>query len=122
MEQPIRWGIVGLGNIAKKFAVGLRAVPDAALTAVASRSLEKAEAFAAEHGASRAYGSYRALAEAPDVDAVYVASPHPMHRPDTQLCIEAGKAVLCEKPFTVNASELAQLIAAARARRLFLMK
>lgn len=122
MPVAVRWGIVGLGNIAKKFAVGLRSVPGAELAAVGSRSLDKAKAFAGELGALRAHGSYQALAEDPDVDVVYIASPHPMHHPDSLLCLEAGKAVLCEKPFTVNARELETLIAAARSRKLFLME
>lgn len=122
MAEVVRWGIVGLGNIARKFAVGLRSVPGAELAAVGSRSDDKARAFAAEFGAKRAYGTYRALAEDPEVDVVYVASPHPMHHPDSRLCLEAGKAVLCEKPFTVNARELDELVAVARARKVFLME
>lgn len=122
MSTPIRWGIIGLGAIAKSFARGLQAVPDAKLVAVGSRSLDKAKAFAAEFGAPRAHGSYQALVEDAEVDAVYVASPHPMHKDDAILCLEAKKAVLCEKPFTVNAAELEAVIAVARRNRVFLME
>ncbi|MBV9849578.1 MAG: Gfo/Idh/MocA family oxidoreductase, partial [Armatimonadetes bacterium] len=76
----------------------------------------------AEFGAARRYGSYEALAADPDVDAVYVASPHPMHKEDSLLCLNGGKAVLCEKPFTINAAEALQVIGTARARKLFLME
>jgi predicted dehydrogenase len=122
MTTPIRWGIIGLGAIAKSFARGLQAVPDAKLVAVGSRSLDKAKAFAAEFGAARAHGSYQELAGDREVDAIYVASPHPMHKEDAILCLEAGKAVLCEKPFTVNRAELEQVVAVARRRRVFLME
>ncbi|HEY3233616.1 MAG TPA: Gfo/Idh/MocA family oxidoreductase, partial [Polyangiaceae bacterium] len=73
-------------------------------------------------GAKRAHGTYQALAEDPDIDVIYVATPHPMHRPDSLLCMSAGKAVLCEKPITVNAAECAELIAAARGKPIFLME
>ncbi|MBA3939425.1 MAG: Gfo/Idh/MocA family oxidoreductase [Planctomycetes bacterium] len=122
MSAPIRWGILGLGAIARKFALGLKAVPDARLAAVGSRSLDKAQAFAAEFGGARAHGSYEALAADPEVDAIYIGTPHPMHRADAILCLRAKKAVLCEKPFTVNAAELAEVVAVARAERVFLME
>jgi len=127
MSQNIRWGIICLGNIARSFAKGLAAVPDARLVAVGSRSLDKAKAFAAEFPSPekivpRAHGSYQALVDDPEVDAVYVASPHPMHKDDAILCLKAKKAVLCEKPFTVNAAELAEVIAVARKQKTFLME
>lgn len=122
MTAPIRWGILGLGTIAKAFAKGLTAVPDAKLVAVGSRSLDKATAFAGEFGAERAHGSYEALANDPGIDAIYVATPHPMHRADAILCLEAGKAVLCEKPFTVNLRELEQVVTVARRKKVFLME
>ena len=118
----IRWGILGLGSIARKFAEGLQALPDAALVAVGSRSKEKAETFGQEFGAARCYGSYVALADDPDVDVVYVATPHPMHAPDSILCLKAGKAVLCEKPFTVNRGEAEEVVAVAREEKRFLME
>ena len=117
-----RWGILGCGSIAKSFAVGLQALPDAELMAVGSRSQEKANAFGEHFGATHCHGGYAALAEDPDVDVVYIATPHPMHAADSLLCLAAGKAVLSEKPFTVNAQEAEQVIASAREKKLFLME
>jgi predicted dehydrogenase len=119
---PVRWGILGTGRIAGQFATDLRLLPDAELAAVGSRAQASADAFAATFGAARAYPSYAELVSDPGVDAVYVASPHPMHHPDVLLAIEAGKAVLCEKPFTVNAAEARELVAAAREHRTLLVE
>lgn len=120
--EKIRWGILATGGIARKFAEDLQHVPDAELVAVGSRTQESAEAFARQYGVPRAYGSYEALAEDPDVDIVYVASLHPGHREHVLLCLNGGKAVLNEKPFTVNADETEELIRTARDRGLFLME
>ncbi len=122
MSTPIRWGILGLGTIARAFATGLTAVPDAKLAAVGSRSVFKAKEFAKEFGSPRVHGSYADLANDPDIDAIYIATPHPMHKDDAILCLNAGKAVLCEKPFCVNAKELDQVVAVARAKNVFLME
>lgn len=122
MVSPIRWGILGPGQIAEKFATGLAELPDAELLAIGSRSAERAQAFAIKHGAPRAYGSYNDLANDSDVDIIYIATPHPVHYPAALLCLESGKAVLCEKPFTVNSRQAAELIELARARNLFLME
>lgn len=121
-NRPFRWGIIGLGGIAHKFAEGLKAVPDAELLAVASRSQVKADQFGDKYSARRRYGSYQALAEDSEVDAAYIATPHPMHKEDALMCIAAGKAVLCEKPFTINAQEAREVIAAAKERQVFLME
>jgi predicted dehydrogenase len=118
----IRWGILGTGRIAGLFATGLTVVPDAELAAVGSRAIETAERFGDEFGVPRRHASYEALAEDDAVDVIYVATPHPMHHPAVRLCLEAGKPVLCEKPFTINAAQAADLIALARDRRLFLME
>ena len=118
----MRWGILGPGSIAEKFATGLSVLPDARLAAIGSRNLDRAQAFADRFGAERAWGSYEKLANDPDIDVVYIATPHPVHFPAAKLCLEAGKAVLCEKPFTVNAEEAAELIELARSRNLFLME
>jgi predicted dehydrogenase len=120
--DPIRWGILGRGGIANSFAQGLRALPDAELLAVGSRSAQDAEAFGEQYGVPHRYGSYAALVEDPDVDVIYVATPHPFHKAHSLLAMRAGKAVLCEKPLTVNAREAAELIDYARAQRLFLMQ
>ncbi|VBB07660.1 Hypothetical protein LUCI_2925 [Lucifera butyrica] len=120
--EKIRWGIMGPGTIAHSFAKGLLALPDAQIAAVASRSHSRAADFAGQYGIGRAYGSYEELARDPDVDIVYVATPHPMHKGCAFLCLQAGKAVLCEKSFTVNATDAAGLIAYARQSGLFLME
>lgn len=122
MIEKLRWGIIGPGNIAKKFADGLKVVPDAELLAVASRTQEGADAFADQYGAPRRYVSYEALAADPDVDAVYISTPHPMHKDNSILCLNNGKAVLCEKPFAINAQQAAEVIKVARQKRVFLME
>jgi len=122
MAEKIRWGILGCGSIARKFAEGLSAVGDAELAAVGSRTQAKAQAFADEFGAARAHGNYEALAADGEIDAVYVATPHALHKDNTILCLEADKAVLCEKPFTINAAEAQEVMGVARARNLFLME
>ena len=122
MSTPIRWGIAATGGIATRFASDMALVPDGHAVAVASRTVERAEAFAGEHGIARAHGSYEALAEDPDVDVVYVASPHVRHASDTLMFLEAGKPVLCEKPFALDLVQATAMVAAARERGLFLME
>lgn len=122
MDKPVRWGILGTGKIARAFATALQDAPSAVLAGVASRSRDKAEAFAAEFHAGAAYASYEALAAADGIDLVYVATPHPQHVGNALLALGAGKGVLVEKPFTMNAREAEQLIAAARSSGLFLME
>ncbi len=117
-----RWGIISTGRIANDFAQGVAALPDATVWAIGSRTQQAAEEFGDRHGAERRYASYEALAADPDLDAIYVATPHPFHAPNCILCLEAGKAVLCEKPFTINAAELEQVINLAREKQLFLME
>ena len=117
-----RWGILGTGGIARKFARGLHDAERAELVAVGSRSVDSAEAFGTEFDIPNRHASYEALAADPNVDIVYVATPHPLHHDAVLLCQAAGKAVLCEKPFTVNARDAAELIENARAKRLFLME
>ena len=99
-----RWGLLATGRIAGNFATNLQSVPDAAIAAVGSRSSASAEAFAREHGDAdtRAHGSYADLVADPDVDVVYVASPHAVHLEHARLAFAAGKPVLCEKPLTLN--------------------
>lgn len=119
--QPIRWGILSTGNIAEQFAKGLAAVPDAELVAVGSRSQESADRFGAKYDVAHRHASYEALANDADVDVIYVATPHPLHAENTLLCLQAGKAVLCEKPFALNAAQAGRMIDEARSRKLFLM-
>ena len=118
----IRWGIMGTGNIAGVFATGLRSTADAELVAVGSRTAASAQAFGQRFGAARCHASYEALANDPEVDVIYIATPHTLHRDNTLLCLAAGKPVLCEKPFAINAAEAQEMVAAARARGLFLME
>ena len=120
--SKFRWGILGPGNIAKKFATGLQALDDAELVAVGSRAKERADAFADQFKAPRRYGSYETLVQDPDVDAIYVATPHPFHKENSILCLEAGKAVLCEKPFAINQREAQAVIDVARRKQVFLME
>ena len=122
MAGTVRWGILGTGKIARAFATALLDVPGAVLAGVASRSLDKAQSFAAEFPAGAAYGSYAALAAAGDIDLVYVATPHPQHVDNALLALDAGKGVLVEKPFTMNLREAEQVVAGARAKKLFLME
>lgn len=122
MHTKFRWGILAPGAIAHKFAESVKAIPDAELAAVGSRSLERAKAFSARHGIPRAYGSYAELAKAPDVDAIYVATTNPQHAEATLLCLEQGRAVLCEKPFAGNLAQAEAMIDGARRRRVFLME
>ena len=122
MADKVRWGILAPGSIARSFAEGLSALPDAELTAVGSRAQERADAFGDRFGVPHRHGSYADLAADPDVDVIYVATPHSAHKDATLLCLEAGKAVLCEKPFAINAAEAEAMIRAARDRKLFLME
>src|SRR5688572_5194511 len=98
----IRWGIVATGFIANQFVEDLASLPDATVTAVSSRSRDTATAFAARHQIPRAHESWTQLAADPDVDVVYVATPHAHHHAATKLLLQAGKAVLCEKPLTLD--------------------
>jgi len=118
----IRWGILSTGRISHRFAEAIAFLPDAEVIAVGSRAMDTARRFADEYRIPRAYASYEALAADPDVDAVYVSTPHPMHKECSLLCLSAGKAVLCEKPFTLNAAEAETVVLAARAKGVFLME
>ncbi|HOQ90164.1 MAG TPA: Gfo/Idh/MocA family oxidoreductase, partial [Candidatus Hydrogenedentes bacterium] len=120
--RTVHWGIVGTGAIARAFAEGLRQARGAVLWAVGSRSAEKARRFAETFGARRAYGSYAELAADPDVDVLYIATPHALHMEHTLMGLDAGKAVLCEKPFALNAVQADQMVRRARERKLFLME
>ena len=117
MAEKIRWGILSTGNIAHQFARGLAATSDAELVAVGSRKVESARKFADEFKVPRAHGSYEDLAADPQVDAIYVSTPHPFHKENTIACLEAGKAVLCEKPFAINRSETQEMIETARRKK-----
>jgi predicted dehydrogenase len=116
------WGIIGPGKIANKFATALPLAGNARLRAVASRDLARAESFAKTHGADQVYDSYEQLAADPAIDAVYIATPHGFHAENTLLCLQNGKAVLCEKPMALNAAQVGEMIAASRRHNAFLME
>ena len=122
MSRPVRWGILATGSIARSFARDLAHVPGAELAAVGSRRTDKAEEFAREHGVARAHGSYQDLVDDPDVDVVYVATPHALHLADARLAFEAGKHVLCEKPLTLNTAEAEEMVRLAGEHDRFLME
>jgi predicted dehydrogenase len=121
-EKPLHWGILGTGGIAGAFAEDLKLTGSGVVTAVGSRTAESADRFAGRLGIPTGHGSYEALVDDPDVDIVYVATPHPLHHANARLALEAGKPVLVEKPFTMNAEEARDLVALARERGLFLME
>jgi len=123
MTKKYNWAILGTGNVANRFAKSLANISDRAdLVAVGSRSLDTAQAFADKYDIPAAYGSYQEVVEDPEVEIVYIATPHPMHHRDSKMCLEAGKHVLCEKAFTMNAQEAEDLINMAREKQLFLME
>lgn len=121
-ERPIRWGILSTGGIAATFVEDLHLMPDAEVVAVGSRTLAAAQAFAERYRIPRAYGSWGELAADAEVDVVYVANPHSGHHAAAKLCLSAGRAVLCEKPLTLDAKSSQDLVDAARSAGLFLME
>jgi len=122
MADQIRWGIIGTGSICTSFAEALAMVPEAKLMAVGSRSKEKSKEFGEKFNIPHRHGTYEALVSDPEVDAVYVGTPHTFHMENTILALKAGKHVLCEKPFCINATQAAKMIKLARDKKLFLME
>ena len=125
ITTPIRWGILGTGKIAAKFTNDVqKAAEDAIVQAVGSRSRAGAEAFGDRFGipTGHRHASYEALAADPDVDVIYIATPHPWHKEATMLCLNAGKHVLCEKAFAMNAAQARVMVDLARRKRRFLME
>ncbi|KAA3657502.1 MAG: gfo/Idh/MocA family oxidoreductase [Calditrichaeota bacterium] len=120
--EKIRWGILSTGSIANSFVKDLQHVPDAEVVAVGSRTQESADKFADTYNIPKRYASYDALAKDADVEVIYIATPHSMHAENGIMCMRAGKAVLCEKAFTITASEAEQMIAVARKEKVFLME
>jgi len=120
----MKWGIIGTGVIAKKFAgtIARMQAEGEELIAAASRTAESAEAFRKEMNAQRAYGSYEAMMADPDITAVYIATPNTLHFENARMSLLAGKHVLCEKPFTINAKQSRALYALAREKNLFIME
>jgi predicted dehydrogenase len=120
--EIIRWGILGCGRIARKFAADLALVKDARLLAVAARRLENAKEFAAEFPAPHVYGSYEELVADPEVDVIYIASPHGLHHEHAILCLNHKKAVLCEKAFALNLRQAKEMIDLSKKNGIFLME
>jgi predicted dehydrogenase len=120
--MTVRWGILGTGGIARLVASDLRLLPRAELAAIGSRAQARADAFGDEFDVPQRYGAYEALLAEADVDAVYVATPHTTHAALAGRALEAGHAVLCEKPLAINAREAEALIATARREEQFLME
>jgi predicted dehydrogenase len=122
MKKKIRWGILGCGKIANKFASDLQMVEDAELVAVASRDMEKGKAFASLFNARLNFNTYEALATCNEVDVIYIATPHGFHLEHTSLCLQHFKAVLCEKPMAINSKQVKEMIDLARKQKVFLME
>jgi predicted dehydrogenase len=122
MTEPLGWGLIGTGGIAETFATDLAFTDSGRAVAVGSRHLDSANRFADRFDIPNRHASYEALVEDPAVDVVYVATPHPMHHGNGLLALHAGKPVLVEKPFTMNAAEAEELVATARSAGLFLME
>ncbi len=120
--QTIRWGILGCGRIARKFASDLQLAQDAKLVAVGSRSKQNAESFCSEFPVQYAHDSYESLVANPEVDVIYIATPHNLHYENTLLCLNNNKAVLCEKPFAMNAHQTKEMIRVAKEKKVFLME
>jgi predicted dehydrogenase len=120
--KSYNWAIIGPGKIAQKFASDLKLLPNANLYAIGSRNLERAKNFASEYGFQKAYGSYKEVAEDPNVDVVYIASPHVGHYRDSLLCLNNGKAVLCEKPVAINEQQCRIMLETAKKNNVFFME
>jgi predicted dehydrogenase len=122
MSRIIRWGILGTGFIAGEFAKDLLTLKDAQLLGIASRKKANAEVFANIFKVGRVYENYEQLLQDPDIDVVYIATPQDTHKDLSIMCLEAGKPILCEKPFTINTQEAKKVINLARQKQLFCME
>ena len=120
--NKVKWGIIGCGSIAHKFASDLALIDDAELTAVASRALDKAKAFAQTHQSTKAYGSYEELFLDSDIDIVYIATPHNSHAALSIKAMDSGLHVLCEKPLAINKNEVTKMIETSRRTKKFFME
>jgi predicted dehydrogenase len=122
MKDKIKWGIIGLGNIAHQFANDLMLIGDAELAAVASRDAEKSREFAKKYNCNTAYSSYDALIEDPEIDILYIATPHSSHAELSIKALQNNKHVLCEKPIALNYADALRMIAASKANNTFFME
>lgn len=122
MEQKVKWGIIGAGTISRKFASDLVQSENGELLAVASQTEGKSEKFAEEFNIPRAYNNYEEFLQDEEIEIVYIGTLHPMHKDCAIQCLQAGKAVLCEKPFTMDAKEAEEVIQVAKEHGVFLME
>lgn len=122
MAKTYRWGILGAGKMSAKFSKGLLLLGNAELYSVGSRDVERSQKFALENGYRKAYGNYEQFASDPALDVVYIATPHTSHYENTLLCLNNGKSVICEKAFSINHREVAEMVSLAREKKLFLME
>lgn len=122
MAKTYNWGILGAGKISAKFTTGLKLLPNARLYSVGSRDHQRAKQFELEHGYLKSYGSYEEFAADPELDIVYIATPHSLHYENTLLCLNHGKSVICEKAFSINYREVLEMVLLARKEKLFLME
>lgn len=122
MAKEIRWGVLGTGMVAKQVASCFEWAENARLVAVGSRTQKSADAFAVAYQLPKSYGSYEALLADDEVDVIYVATPHHRHKADCLMCFEHGKAVMCEKPFSLDREEAKEIVAAARENNIFCME
>lgn len=120
--KKYKWGILAPGKMSAKFTRGLKLLENAELYAVGSRDLERAHLFAKDYGFKKYYGSYEELASDPELEIIYIASPHSHHHEHTMLCLRNGKHVICEKAFALNTKEVTEMINEAKQRNLFLME
>jgi len=120
--KKYKWGILAPGKMSAKFIKGIKLLDNAEFYAVGSRDIERAKNFAESNGFKKYFGSYEELAEDPDVEIIYIASPHSFHREHTLLCLKNGKHVICEKAFAINSSEVEKMITGAKQQNLFLME
>ena len=118
---PLRWGILGAGNVSRQFALSLKGVQGASITAVAAREQTRADAFAANLGIAKAFDNYETMVADPDVDIVYVGTKTWLHREHSILGLKAGKHVLCEKPLASNSNEAAEMYAVAKSQDVMLL-
>src|ERR1700712_139459 len=116
--KTIRWGILGAGRIARKFASDLRLAENCVLIAIGSGSRQSADEFNKEFPVQYTHCSYEELVQNPEVDVIYIATPHNLHYENTLLCLQHNKAVLCEKPFAMNARQALEMISFAKEKKL----
>ena len=120
--KQVKWGIVGTGNISTQFAQGLQLVEHAQIAAVASRNIDSAKRFAQAFDIPKSYGSYADMAKDTELEIIYIGTPHPQHYENVMLFLEAGFAVICEKPLGVNAAQTEKMIAKAREKNVFFLE